>query len=229
MISSPGDETGNQAGLPSARLAQIGAVVGQRLATHPDVQKVSVDLIDLFVLPNFLDAAECAPLIAMIDADSRPSSLFIEGPGSDYRTSYSCDLDRWNDDVMAIDEKICALLGIDPRHGETLQGQRYAVGQQFKAHHDFFHINQPYWAEMEAHGGQRSWTAMVYLNAPEAGGETEFPGAGVTIAPHAGLLLAWNNMGADGAPNLRTLHAGLPVAMGTKYVVTKWFRERPWV
>ncbi|MGH6781513.1 MAG: 2OG-Fe(II) oxygenase, partial [Sphingomonadaceae bacterium] len=86
-----------------------------------------------------------------------------------------------------------------------------------------------YWPEMEARGGQRSWTAMIYLNVSEGGGETVFPAAGVTIAPHAGLLLAWNNMGADGAPNLLTLHAGQPVTAGTKYIVTKWFRERHWV
>ena len=34
---------------------------------------------------------------------------------------------------------------------------------------------------------------------------------------------------ADGAPNPYSLHAARPVAQGTKYVVTKWFRERTWV
>ena len=44
----------------------------------------------------------------------------------------------------------------------------------------------------------------------------------------AGKLLAWNNLRADGRPNVNTLHHGMKVRAGTKYVVTKWFREKPW-
>ena len=52
------------------------------------------------------------------------------------------------------------------RNGEPLQGQRYQQGQRFREHADFFYIDQPYWAEYEPHGGQRTWTAMIYLNEP---------------------------------------------------------------
>lgn len=218
-----------QPGPPSQALAVIGEAVAARLAATPAVQKLPVDHIDLYVYPDFLDAAECAALIALIDADSQPSALFYDGADGEFRTSHSCNLDRWDDTVLAIDAKICALLGIDARYGETLQGQRYAQGQQFKAHHDFFHIDQPYWPEMEAHGGQRSWTAMIYFNQPQKGGETRFPEQEISISPRPGLLLAWNNMGADGAPNPYSAHAGLPVTAGTKYIVSKWFRERPWI
>lgn len=218
-----------QAGPPSQRLAQIGELVGARLADTQGVEKVAVEGVDLFIRPDFLTAAECAQLIAMIDADSQPSALFSEGAGEGFRTSYSCNLDRWDARVAAIDDKLCLLMGIDPRHGETLQGQRYAIGQEFKQHHDFFHVNQSYWPAMEAAGGQRSWTAMIYLNAPEGGGATDFPMLGIAVNPRAGMLLTWNNMDTDGAPNMRTLHAGTAVTAGTKYIVTKWFRERPWV
>ena len=68
-------------------------------------------------------------------------------------------------------------MGVDKRCGETLQGQRYAVGQQFKPHHDFFHTEQSYWQKEKPRGGQRSWTGMIYLNEPERGGETNFPNA----------------------------------------------------
>jgi prolyl 4-hydroxylase len=40
--------------------------------------------------------------------------------------------------------------------------------------------------------------------------------------------LVWNNMGRDGKPNPLTLHAGRPVEQGVKYIVTKWYRARPW-
>lgn len=216
-------------GPPSPALAAIGSDVAARLAATPGVEAVPVAGIQLFVRQNFLSDADCAFLIGLIDASCRPSSLFLDGQDDSYRTSSSGDLDRWDPGVNAIDTRICALLGIAPEHGETLQGQRYEPGQQFKAHHDFFHVSQPYWPEQEKHGGQRSWTAMIYLNQPGSGGGTQFPGIGITVAPRTGMLLAWNNMGGDGAPNLNSLHAGLPVTTGVKHIVTKWFRERPWI
>jgi prolyl 4-hydroxylase len=216
-------------GPASPALAAIGVAAGARLAATPEVQKIPVSGVELFARQNFLDDAECGFLIGLIDASSRPSSQFLYGQEAGNRTSSSGDLYRWDPGVIAIDNRICALLGIDPSHGETLQGQRYEPGQQFKAHHDFFHVSQPYWPEQEKHGGQRSWTAMIYLNEPEGGGETQFPMAGIAVSPRKGMLLAWNNMGADGAPNMDSIHAGLPVTAGVKHIVTKWFRERPWV
>ncbi len=82
---------------------------------------------------------------------------------------------------------------------------------------------------MRRSGGQRTWTAMIYLNGVEEGGATWFPEAGLRVAPRRVLLLAWNNMSADGSPTTLTLHAGMPVVKGVKYVITKWFREGTWL
>ncbi len=43
-----------------------------------------------------------------------------------------------------------------------------------------------------------------------------------------GKLLAWNNVHTDGLANPDTLHHGMKVRKGRKYIITKWFRERPW-
>ena len=69
---------------------------------------------------------------------------------------------------------------------------------------------------------------MVYLNAVEAGGETEFPELDLKIAPEAGMLVMWDNMDRKGCPNRATRHAALPVEAGTKYVVTQWYRQGAW-
>jgi prolyl 4-hydroxylase len=68
---------------------------------------------------------------------------------------------------------------------------------------------------------------MVYLNAPEEGGATRFKTIGKTVQPKAGKLLAWSNLLPDGSPNPATLHQGMKVRRGVKYIITKWFRERP--
>jgi prolyl 4-hydroxylase len=67
---------------------------------------------------------------------------------------------------------------------------------------------------------------MVYLNEPDDGGATRFKLIGKTVQPETGKLLAWNNLLADGRPNPATLHQGMKVRRGTKYILTKWFRER---
>ena len=45
----------------------------------------------------------------------------------------------------------------------------------------------------------------------------------------AGNLLVWNNLDAIGEPNHYSLHQGMPVTAGGKYIITKWHRERPWI
>lgn len=214
--------------LGSKKLAQFSKSVRTRLKRHERVEIVSNGGLDIYFLQNFLTPEECAGLIGKIEEDNHPSLLYEGTAIPGYRTSFSCDLNRYDPLVQKIDTRICTLMGIDPRHGETLQGQRYEPGQQFKPHHDFFFTTEPYWEEERLRGGQRSWTAMIYLNEPEAGGETNFPRAGMCVSPRTAMLTIWNNMDEVGAPNLLTQHEGSPVHAGTKYIVTKWFRERFW-
>ena len=69
---------------------------------------------------------------------------------------------------------------------------------------------------------------MVYLNQPESGGATDFPGLHLAVAPETGTLLTWNNMDREGRPNPATLHAGTPVETGSKFVITQWYRQDEW-
>jgi prolyl 4-hydroxylase len=216
-------------GKGSSLRAEIGSRVAATLAANPAVTPLSIDGVPAYLYENFLSAAACRMLIARIDAGRRPSTLLSDKPEENFRTSESCDLERWAPDIRPVDEAIAALLGIAPEQGETIQGQRYAPGQQFRAHHDYFFETQSYWNKVTAQGGQRTWTAMVYLSDVEEGGATWFPQAGFRVAPKRGRLLAWNNMAADGSPNVLTLHEGMPVVRGVKYIITKWFRERSWL
>jgi prolyl 4-hydroxylase len=207
---------------------EIGMLVRDRLLATPGVMKVPAQELDLFVARDFLAPADCAALIKQIDSDRAPSKILADAPDPEFRTSETCNLDWRLPLTKRVEARIARLMGIHPLHGETIQGQRYAPGQQFKPHHDFFYTSERYWEEQEKIGGQRTWTVMIFLNTPEAGGHTDFPKAKVKIAPRAGNLLAWNNLNACGEPNENSLHAGTPVETGTKYIITKWYRERPW-
>ena len=209
-------------------LAELGTSVRERLDADPDVYCITKDLAELYVVGDFLSADECTKLMAMIDQTARPSTLFKETQRDDYRTSYSGDMDQGASMIRMLDRRLSDLLGIDDAWGERGQGQRYDPGQQYKEHCDFFHTELGYWKREKERGGQRSWTAMVYLNDVEEGGETEFPLLEMAITPKQGAVLIWNNAHPDGTPNKNTLHAALPVIKGRKYVVTKWFRTRIW-
>src|SRR5438445_1427647 len=108
------------------------------MAETPGVQRVPTRQLELFVVRGFLDPDICAALIAHIDEKRRPSTIADDIGVANFRTSETCDLD-WRDSLIAeVDRKIAALLGIPPEVGEPLQGQRYAPGQEFKAHTDTF-------------------------------------------------------------------------------------------
>jgi prolyl 4-hydroxylase len=214
--------------LGSAKLAQFSKSVRKKLIKHPRVEVVANGGLELYIVQGFLTEQECIDLMTEVDRTSRPSTLYQGTEIEGYRTSYSGDLDPFHPLVQIIEGRICNLMGVSPRHGETLQGQRYAVGQVFKTHHDFFHTTETYWEMERGRGGQRSWTAMIYLNEPGGGGETNFPKAGLCVSPRSAMLVLWNNMDELGAPNDLTLHEGCAVTEGTKYIVTKWFREHFW-
>jgi prolyl 4-hydroxylase len=106
-------------------------------------------------------------------------------------------------------------------HQECWEIIHYAVGQEFRAHHDL--ITNP------GSSGQRLFTALICLQAPEAGGETVFPLAKREIIPVQGTLVIWRNMRSDGvAYNKLTQHAAKPVLKGEKWSLITWVREHPY-
>lgn len=184
--------------------------------------------LTLLVKRHFLDPGECAELVTRIEAERRPSTIADANGDSLFRTSETCDLSAEDPFVAAIDARIADWLGVDPCFGEPLQGQRYDVGQEFKPHTDYFDEQGADYAQYCTQTGNRTWTCMVYLDEPAAGGATRFPKIGKTIQPERGKLLAWNNRLPDGTSNPATLHHGMKVRAGVKHVITKWYRERPW-
>ena len=177
---------------------------------------------------RFLEPEICEELVALIEANRRPSTL-ADHNGDDYfRTSETCDLEPQEQAVQQLEELLEKLNGIDPAYGEPVQGQRYDVGQEFKQHVDWFNPGGQDWEKYCSVSGQRTWTFMVYLNEVEAGGATRFKAIKKSFHPETGKLLCWNNRKPDLTGNVHTMHHGMKVRQGMKYVITKWYRERPW-
>lgn len=209
-------------------LKTVGEQVRKRLEANPGVYKLPAEDVEIWAVGDFLAPRECQKMMEMIDAVAEPSKVFDLDYSSGYRTSYSGNVDPRDPFIRRIGRRIDDLMGIDPSYGETIQGQRYMPGQEFQPHHDWFHPDTSYWDFEMGRGGQRSFTAMAFLNEVEGGGTTDFTDLGISIEPKPGALLIWNNADENGIPNPKTMHAGRPVLKGAKYIITKWYRTKKW-
>lgn len=220
----PGEASSDSAGYREPWYSLFHAPL-TRPAHKPRAWRLDTELAQIYEIPNLLTPEECEILMRVIDTSLQPSTV-TRGP-ADYRTSRTCHMRRADPGLMTqIDSRIAELIGVDPAYSEAIQGQRYDEGQYFKAHTDWF---APDTEEFEHHtnpGGQRSWTVMIWLNRVEEGGATRFERIGRDFFPIPGAAVAWNNCDIDGNPNHYTLHEAMPVITGSKYVITKWFREK---
>ena len=119
--------------------------------------------------------------------------------------------------IRALNLRIAALTATDVAQGEPLQILRYAAGQEYRAHGDY----------LAGEANQRVLTAILYLTEGYQGGETRFTATGLSVRAARGDLLIFRNVGPDGAPDRRSVHAGLPVAAGVKMIATRWIRAAP--
>lgn len=185
-----------------------------------------VDL-EIYTIDSFLNDDECNRLIEMIDSSAVRSSV-ASGDNqfsviSDYRTSSTGILPVDDLFIRKIDRRIHDSLNVPLHLGESIQGQRYDVGQEFKDHTDYFEGSdiKLHCADM----GNRTWTFMIYLNDDLEGGETEFSRLGIVFKPKKGTAIVWNSRTQEMGFNYNSLHAGRPVLQGKKYIITKWMRD----
>ncbi|TMO66613.1 prolyl hydroxylase family protein [Pseudoalteromonas aurantia] len=189
--------------------------------------KVNTDKVQMYVIDRFMDNSECNLIISLMETALQPSEVTVSNGDERFRTSTTCYLgDQTHPFVGELDIRIAQTMGFASFNSEAIQGQKYDVGQEFKAHTDFFQPGAPEYGHFTVPLGQRTWSFMVYLNDTEEGGETEFPKLGLSFRPKKGSALVWNNLSAQGYGNEATLHHAKPVVKGNKYVITKWFRTR---
>lgn len=195
------------------------------------IEKIDTDMFDLYKIDNFLSKKECERIIKICQENLQESKLINPSSDKKFRTSFTCYFYKHNmnsEDFNFIDMiniKICDKMRIHPSYSEQIQAQRYTVGQEFKPHTDFFGQDK-YKYISNVDKGNRTWTFMVFLNEVEEGGETHMCKIDINFRPKTGQALIWNNLNTDGTGNNNTLHAGKPVVKGSKYIITKWFRQK---
>jgi prolyl 4-hydroxylase len=177
---------------------------------------------------DFLSDAECDHLMKLAKSRLEPSKILDspkdgveQGGYSKARTSSSALL-AWQEDeiVSKLEGRIAAIAGLPPENGENFQVLHYQSGQEYRPHYDWFLDDQP----TLKRGGQRAVSVIIYLSEPEEGGETDFLKLNISIKPKIGMMLLFRNTKPNGERDYDTLHAGVPVKKGEKWIATKWIR-----
>lgn len=177
----------------------------------------------VILFPKLVSEAECRYLMALAEPTYQPSMVYDDAHElvrDPIRTSDGSTIHWLIEDpaVQAINRRIAAATGTAYDAGETLQSLRYSPGQEYRPHFDFVPGEN-----------QRLWTALIYLNEEYEGGETEFVQTGLRVRGTRGDVLVFRSSTPDGELEPLSEHAGLPVTKGTKYLATRWIREKRWI
>jgi prolyl 4-hydroxylase len=145
-----------------------------------------------------------------------------------HRTCSDYQFDILNADlvVQLVREKIAAATGLPTVAMEPPRIFHYAVGQDIKPHYD--RVSDGY----DAYGatqyrGDRIVTFLLYLNDGYQGGELNFPKADFACKGDKGEGVYFAHIGLDGKPDPLSLHGGLVIREGEKWVLSQWIHDRP--
>jgi len=213
MISSPAQQTQLNQAFPDGSYAQPRDPRARQISSAPPI----------WVIDDFLSAEECARIVRENDHRVARSRLADKVAQNESRTSASTTL-QVNDPLShKVKKMVSDCIGIRTTQCEQPEMVRYHPGQQYKEHFDWLHGETA--VDVLASSGQRAWTFLIYLVDVPEGGETRFASADpepLHVKPKVGRVVIWRNMLPDGRVDPRTLHAGLPPTVGTKYVLNTW-------
>jgi prolyl 4-hydroxylase len=175
----------------------------------------------IVILGNVLSDEECDELMRLSKDKIARSKIGNTREVDELRTSSSMFLEEAESDiVMRVEKRISQIMNIPYEHGEGLQILNYKIGQEYKAHFDFFKANSP------SANNPRISTLVMYLNDVEEGGETYFPKLNFSVSPQKGMAVYFEYFYENQNLNDLTLHGGAPVIIGDKWAATQWMRRK---
>jgi len=176
----------------------------------------------LYTLDGIMTVEECQELIEVGKA-SMTESTVVGAQRENYRHSETgwVERDHTSEIVRKISYLSSKLTQLPVENQEKLSIIKYSTGDYFKSHYDFLCSNDP---ESVDRYGDRLWSLIFYLNDNFLGGKTEFPKIKTQIDPKLGRVVIFKNYIND-LPNMDSMHSGLEVTKGTKYICTVWVRK----
>lgn len=180
-----------------------------------------------FILEKFLTTDQCQRIVERADGKLIDSEV-VGGKNKTVRNSKQYWIPKTDPLVRPMFEKVSKMFNIPFENAEDLQVVRYLPGQYFNEHHDACCDDNERCKDFVNRGGQRKLTILIYLNNEFDDGKTYFRNLDLKVKPPTGDAVVFYPL-AKGTSKCHpySLHAGMPVSRGAKWVANLWFRERP--
>jgi hypothetical protein len=130
-------------------------------------------------------------------------------------------------ELALIERIMCSCAGSTMQFAEPSVVLRYMPGEYYKWHYDHIYPHNSAIEQQITQFGQRVKTAIFYLNDDYDGGNTEFKKPKISVKPEAGKVLVFNNVDKDNDRLIESIHRGVEVSRGEKWIITLWFRDKP--
>jgi hypothetical protein len=186
---------------------------------------------------QFATREECAHLMNKVKNElTEPSAYYGSGSANDDAellrfTGRGCPINAMRSDsvVRELEHRLAQMTAGSIAAMEPCSIVHYQVGQEYQPHVDFFTDEQIELNRTQRldFGGQRVATFLLYLRAPDAGGETDYPRARVRVTGERGMGVLHYNVTPDGLQDLSSLHQGNPIVRGEKWLWRSTLRAQP--
>lgn len=187
---------------------------------------ITNDYIPPKIYDNFISQNEANHILELATPLFRESRL-VSGFSENVRKSETAWLSPSDSVVRKIIERVCDITKIPFENAEKMQVVKYDPNGFYSAHYDASCDDKKECVEFEKNGGQRIVTMILYLNDDFTGGYTQFQNLKKEYKPKKlnGLLFySLENNGNKCHP--LSLHSGMPVKTGNKYIANIWLREQ---
>ena len=183
-------------------------------------------------LDNMFTKDECESVMAYMNAKMTRST--VVGPTSSAnvtpdRTSYTAWLNKTDTDQEHFINKFIGIAAMLTGYRtldfyEDISIVRYQASEYYREHYDACATTKNCQNNSRIY---RKATLIVYLNDGFSGGETSFPKINVKVTPKTGKVAMFYDTDHQGVEIAESLHAGLPVTSGEKWIATLWIKFLP--
>ena len=205
-------------------LALLGVGAAPADATWLELAR-RIDMKGLLTAPALAKVHE-SPAIALIEGLATPGMCrWLIGRGAG-RPATGFGLADTDVVLVLIQKRLELASGLKMIQQEAPRVQSYQVEQGDEAHVDFLAPGDTSQRDSDM-VGQRVATCLTWLNDDYEGGETAFLKIDWKHKGRAGdSMLFLNVRSSDRKPDPMSLHAGMPVTGGRKWLLSQWVRDK---
>jgi len=214
-------------------LARIELVIQQlnflfKATSAIDDDKVNLQIHNVKVPQILLDA-----LLNQTRPHLKDVTLFgADGPGSKHQNirnnqHFPTPLPNNILELALIERLMATSLNESIAYAEPAVILCYKQNQYYHWHYDALYPHNQSIQQQIDQFGQRAKTVLFYLNDEFIGGETEFKKPFTSIKPKQGNMISFNNCDSSGKRLPESIHRGKELQSGEKWIVTLWFRSKP--